>query len=113
MLSVISYLDCEEKASGTTAIFNRKGHSDISLFYGNARKSYEKSLLISDDIPEEQRLTELRDIQYMLEVSYGLMPKGMSVAPNNRAYFIWASISTLLLAASTLILAINVIREMK
>jgi len=101
----ISYLEDHNMTSGNASIIFQNPNNDVGFFYDNLKASMAELERISPDasqLEESNLLMKLReslidDGGQSTEVTH---PYGISIYPNNVAYFVWSAISIIGMVAA-------------
>jgi len=101
LTKAIDYAESNSLTEGIVSVFLRNPQNDIGFWYGNMKAAYEEL----DNLPENAAPLEKTNVLMKLRESLTdnssdngtsvTVPEGISVYPNNVAYFWWGLLSLL------------------
>lgn len=101
MQIVATYMENHNLTSGIVSIFFHQPSNDVGFWYSNMKQSLEELQNIKPDASQLERsnvLMKLREtlLQQGESGSSVIVPDGISIYPNNVAYFMWAILGLIL-----------------
>ena len=92
----IKYAEDNNLTSGIVSIFLKRPQNDIGYWYKNMKTAYEELENLAEDATPLEKTNVLMKLRESLtDNSYVICPEGISIYPNNVAYFWWGIISGL------------------